>query len=100
MLDLGLPPRPNLPDEGLAALAELLALDRLVKVIIISGQGEREVALRAVGSGAYDFLCKPVRHSELLDWLALRLSLTWLESPAPAAWTASARSTEHPSPES
>jgi two-component system NtrC family response regulator len=31
-----------------------------VKVIIVSGQGEKEVALRAVGSGAYDFLNKPV----------------------------------------
>lgn len=31
-----------------------------------------------------DFILKPVRHSELLDWLALRLSLTWLESSTPA----------------
>ena len=30
-----------------------------------------------------DFILKPVRHSELLDWLALRLSLTWLDSAAP-----------------
>ena len=28
ILDLGLPPRPNEPDEGLAALSGLLALDR------------------------------------------------------------------------
>jgi CheY-like chemotaxis protein len=41
-----------------------------------------------MGIRADDFLCKPVRHSELLDWLALRLSLTWLESPAPAACAA------------
>ncbi|MES2878079.1 MAG: ATP-binding protein [Pseudomonadota bacterium] len=31
-----------------------------------------------------DFILKPVRHSELLDWLERRLSLTWLETP-PAA---------------
>ena len=31
-----------------------------------------------------DFILKPVRHSELLDWLERRLSLTWLES-APVA---------------
>jgi two-component system NtrC family response regulator len=65
LLDLGLPPRPTLPDEGLATLAELQALDRLVKVVIISGQGERDVALQAVGTGAYDFLCKPVDMEQL-----------------------------------
>lgn len=39
-----------------------------------------------VGIPTEDFMCKPVRHSELLDWLALKLSLTWLESaPVPIA---------------
>ena len=65
LLDLGLPPHPNNPEEGLAALSDLLALDGLVKVVIITGQGEKEVALRAVGVGAYDFLCKPVEMEEL-----------------------------------
>ncbi|HEY5705641.1 MAG TPA: PEP-CTERM-box response regulator transcription factor [Terrimicrobiaceae bacterium] len=65
ILDLGLPPRPNEPEEGLAALSGLLALDRSAKVIIISGQGEKENALRAVGAGAYDFLCKPIELEEL-----------------------------------
>jgi two-component system NtrC family response regulator len=65
LLDLGLPPHPNNPEEGLAALSDLLALNRLVKVVIITGQGEKEVALRAVGVGAYDFLCKPVEMEEL-----------------------------------
>lgn len=65
MLDLGLPPCPNEPEEGLATLSELLALDPAVKVIIVSGQGEKENALHAVGAGAYDFLCKPVEMAEL-----------------------------------
>ena len=65
LLDLGLPPRPNEPDEGLAALAEILAVDRSAKVLIVSGQGEKENALRAVGAGAYDFLCKPIDLEEL-----------------------------------
>jgi two-component system NtrC family response regulator len=60
LLDLGLPPSPGAPDEGLATLADLLAADSSIKVIIVSGQGEKDIALRAVGSGAYDFLCKPV----------------------------------------
>ena len=36
-----------------------------------------------VGIPGEDFILKPVRHAELLDWLALRLCLHWL--PAPAA---------------
>jgi CheY-like chemotaxis protein len=41
-----------------------------------------------VGIPGDDFILKPVRHSELLDWLAQRLALTWLEAPAPTADTA------------
>jgi two-component system, NtrC family, response regulator len=65
LLDLGLPPRPNEPDEGLAALSAFLGLDPLAKVIIVSGQGDKQNALRAVGAGAYDFLCKPVDMDQL-----------------------------------
>mgnify|MGYP001604160829 FL=1 len=60
LLDLGLPPNPGTPQEGLATLSELLALDPQTKVVIISGQGEKETAMKAVGAGAYDFLGKPV----------------------------------------
>jgi two-component system, NtrC family, response regulator len=65
LLDLGLPPRPNEPEEGLAVLSAILAVDPLAKVIVVSGQGEKQNALRAVGAGAYDFLCKPVEMDEL-----------------------------------
>jgi two-component system NtrC family response regulator len=65
LLDLGLPPRPNECDEGLAALSDILATDSTAKVIVISGQSEKRNALQAVGAGAYDFLCKPVDVEEL-----------------------------------
>jgi two-component system NtrC family response regulator len=65
LLDLGLPPRPGDPDEGLATLSDILSLERLAKVIVITGQAEKSVALRAIGSGAYDFLCKPAEMEEL-----------------------------------
>src|SRR5262249_42469575 len=45
LLDLGLPPRPNDCEEGLATLASLLAIDSLAKVIVVSGQSEKENAL-------------------------------------------------------
>ncbi len=70
LLDLGLPPNPNTPDEGLAVLNRIIELDPGCKVIVVTGQTEREVALRAIGQGAYDFLCKPV------DTDLLRLLLT------------------------
>src|SRR5882724_3663928 len=65
LLDLGLPPHPGAPDEGFAALVEILAQNRATKIIIISGQGEKKNALQAVGAGAYDFLTKPVELEEL-----------------------------------
>lgn len=65
LLDLGLPPQPGTPAEGMAALSEMAALDRFAKIIIISGQGEKTNALQAVGAGAYDFLTKPVQLDEL-----------------------------------
>lgn len=65
LLDLGLPPSPNDTSEGMATLAALLTLDRSAKVIIISGQSDRDNAVRAIGAGAYDFLSKPVDVEQL-----------------------------------
>jgi two-component system, NtrC family, response regulator len=65
LLDLGLPPRPGDPEEGLATLSDLLGLERLTKIVVVTGQGEKAVALRAIGGGAWDFLCKPVDMEEL-----------------------------------
>jgi len=64
-LDLGLPPNPGEAQEGFLALAEMLSQDGLVKVIVITGQGEKGHALKAIGEGAYDFFCKPIQIDEL-----------------------------------
>jgi len=45
----------------MAALAELLTLDNLTKVVIATGQAEKDNALRAIGLGAYDFMCNRFR---------------------------------------
>ncbi len=37
-----------------------------------------------VGIRPADFIVKPVRHSELLDWIGLRLGLAWLDVPVEA----------------
>jgi two-component system NtrC family response regulator len=64
-LDLGLPPDPDGTSEGFATLAEILALKPDTKVIVASGHGARESALRAISGGAYDFYQKPVDIDEL-----------------------------------
>lgn len=58
--DLGLPPNPEGVDEGLATLQEILRLAPHTKVIVVTGHGDQENALRSVALGAYDFYQKPV----------------------------------------
>jgi two-component system NtrC family response regulator len=58
--DLGLPPRPEGVEEGLATLTETLRLAPHTKVIVVTGNGDQENALTAVAQGAYDFYEKPV----------------------------------------
>jgi two-component system NtrC family response regulator len=64
-LDLGLPPDPDGTDEGFAALEEILRLKPDTKVIVASGHGARESALKAIAMGAYDFYKKPVDIDDL-----------------------------------
>jgi len=64
-LDLGLPPDPDGTDEGFAVLQEILRLKPDTKVIVASGLGARESALKAIGMGAYDFYKKPVDIDDL-----------------------------------
>ncbi len=58
-MDLGLPPRPDDPDEGFRTLQEILAIAPDTKVIVLTGQQDRANALKAVELGAYDFYAKP-----------------------------------------
>jgi two-component system NtrC family response regulator len=64
-LDLGLPPDPDGVAEGFATLETILSLKPDTKVIVASGHGARESALRAISSGAYDFYQKPVDIDQL-----------------------------------
>lgn len=59
-LDLGLPPDPANASEGLATLSEILSMAPHTKIIVVSGNDDREVAINAVAQGAYDFYEKPV----------------------------------------
>jgi two-component system NtrC family response regulator len=58
--DLGLPPDPDGASEGLAAVDNFLGHAPVAKVIVVTGNENREHAVRAIASGAYDFLKKPI----------------------------------------
>jgi two-component system NtrC family response regulator len=58
--DLGLPPDAEGVSEGFATLEQILALAPATKVIVVTGHGDQQNAVKAVGLGAYDFYQKPV----------------------------------------
>ncbi len=64
-LDLGLPPDPDGTTEGFATLAEILRLKPDTKVIVASGHGARDSALKAIAEGAWDFYAKPIDIDQL-----------------------------------
>src|SRR6186997_3406467 len=59
-LDLGLPPDADGAEEGLKTLDEILRAAPSTKVVVVTGNGERENALRAVQLGAFDYQLKPI----------------------------------------
>ena len=78
-LDLGLPPNPAGVEEGFAILDHILDNYSHTKVIIITGRGEKEHALRAVEKGAYDFFYKPIQLDELKVVLRRAFHVSQLE---------------------
>jgi two-component system NtrC family response regulator len=60
IVDLGLPPDPDGATEGLAILADILAIAPATKIIIATGNETREHAVQAIAAGAYDFYQKPI----------------------------------------
>jgi two-component system NtrC family response regulator len=64
-MDLGLPPDPDAPTQGLMLLDQILTSAPHTKIIVLTGQNDRAHALKAVELGAYDFFAKPFE-AELL----------------------------------
>ena len=79
LLDLGLPPDPDGPTEGLATLDELLSLIPETKVIVMTGQADRAYAVKAVAKGAYDYYQKPIELDDLSLIVGRALELWNLE---------------------
>lgn len=85
LLDMGLPPRPSRPDEGLLLLSQLVAQWPVLHAIVLTGQHEKAVGQQAVHAGAFDFLAKPVAASALRQaleraaWFSLRQQELWAQ---------------------
>ena len=57
----------RLPDtNGLALLGRIQAVDRRIRTVMITGEGNVEIAVQAMKNGAYDYLAKPVVLKELI----------------------------------
>jgi two-component system NtrC family response regulator len=70
-LDLGLPPDTDGTSEGFQTLEDVLTRFPHTKVIVVTGNNDRQNALRAVGVGAYDFFYKPI-DPDLLGFIVNR----------------------------
>ncbi|MFA4873704.1 MAG: sigma-54 dependent transcriptional regulator [bacterium] len=60
LLDLGLP-----DTSGMDLIAQILAVDTTLAIIIVTGRSDLETAINAIKKGAYDFIVKPIQFAEL-----------------------------------
>lgn len=79
ILDLGLPPHENTEVEGFRCLGEMLNLNPAAKIIMLTGNDERQNALRAIRMGAYDFYPKPPSLNELKVIISRAIHLANIE---------------------
>ncbi|MBP7142657.1 MAG: PEP-CTERM-box response regulator transcription factor [Opitutaceae bacterium] len=78
-MELAISSQANDPNEGIVTLREILEVERFTKVVVISGGGDRAIALKAIGAGAYDLISKPLVVDELRQLLARSFHVAHLE---------------------
>ena len=59
LVDLGLPPLPHNPDEGFELINELISYNPKMKILVLSGQSDKQNIQHALTLGAVDFIPKP-----------------------------------------
>ena len=77
--DLGLHGDSTGVDEGLACLEQILQLAPRTKVIVMTGNDEKDNALKAVALGGYDFYQKPIDQDVLAAIVARAFRMAKLE---------------------
>jgi two-component system NtrC family response regulator len=78
-LDLGLPPKPNEATVGMELISRFLEFDTSTKIIVVTGNGERENAQRAISQGAWDYYQKPINIDEFKVILSRAFQVSTLE---------------------
>jgi two-component system NtrC family response regulator len=81
-LDLGLPPAEDGAQEGLKALEDIVKRAPATKVVVVTGNGDRVNAIRAIQLGAFDYHSKPIDIGGLKVVLQRAAYLQTLESDA------------------
>jgi two-component system response regulator RegA len=66
IVDLGLPPLEHTTLEGLRLIENINTENTSVKIIVLTGQDEEQSALEAIRLGAFDFIAKPARTSDII----------------------------------
>jgi two-component system NtrC family response regulator len=79
-LDLGIPPDENGTEEGFVCLQDMIEKNPSTKIIVITGNNDRENALKAIQSGAYDYYLKPIDMVEVKVIIKRALYLSDIES--------------------
>lgn len=79
LLDLGLPPDADGATEGIRLLEKIAGVPRPLKVIVITGNTHKDIAVKAISKGAYDYHQKPVNIEELKIVLKRACYLSRLE---------------------
>ena len=92
LLDLGLPPDTDGASEGLKTLESLLHARPRMKVVILTGNSQRENALKAIQLGAFDYHQKPIDLEPLRTILLRAVYLQGLEQESAALEAAQERS--------
>lgn len=107
LLAAGLQPHAILMDlampgiDGWETIRRVRRMEHLhrTQVAVVSANAFDKGLENDAGIRAEDFILKPVRHSELLDWLERRLELQWIDAPAPTQPPAASQAWCWPSPE-
>jgi two-component system chemotaxis response regulator CheY len=60
--------------DGIAALKEILSMDKSARVVMCSAMGQQAMVIEAIQAGAKDFIVKPFKPERVLDAINKTLS--------------------------